>query len=208
MIARLTEITDKKSRLCAGVMSGTSLAGIDIALCEITGRGNDIKVQLLHFETAAYTKEEKASLLRACSPETSSVEDICLLNKKLGTRIGSAVAAAAKRVDIPLSAIDFVASHGQTVYHAPAAGATLQIGDLTEIAAATGAVTVGDFRPSDMAYGGQGAPLVPYVDNVLYRSRDVTRVLVNIGGMSNLTTLGQKDDLLAFGHRPGQCAFG
>lgn len=206
MITQLYKIVNKETRLCAGVMSGTSLDGIDIAFCEITGHGRTVSVQLRYFETVPYADADRARLLRACAPETSTVEDICILNKTLGKQIGVSVAEAAQRAGIALREIDFISSHGQTVYHAPAAGATLQIGDLAEIAAVTGAITVGDFRPSDMAYGGEGAPLVPYVDDVLYRSETVSRVLVNIGGMANLTALckgGGEQETLAFDTGPG-----
>ena len=207
MNERLNKLTHQERKICAGVMSGTSLDGIDIAFCEITGHGAHAAVQLLYFETVAYTGAERDALLFACSPETGTVAEICLLNKDIGLKIGTSVAAAAKRAGIPLSALDFVSSHGQTVFHAPAQGATLQIGDLAEIAACTGTLAVGDFRPSDMAYGGQGAPLVPYSDQILYRSPNQSRILINIGGISNLTALPKGTDqtkpLLAFDTGPG-----
>lgn len=205
MLTKLQSIVDKPARLCAGVMSGTSLDGLDIAICRIHGSGTDTKLELLHFETLDYAEEDRQKLLRACSPDTSNVEDICALNKWLGIRIGSGVVNAVENAGLSLADLDFVASHGQTIYHMPEIGATLQIGEGADIAALTDTVTISDFRMADMAYGGQGAPLAPFFDFLLCRSPSKARVLINTGGIANLTALpagAAIDDLLAFDTGP------
>lgn len=205
MIEHLKKLVKKDARLCAGVMSGTSLDGLDIALCRITGSGTNTKLDILHFETVNYTEEDRQRLLAACSPTTSTVADICALNKWLGVLIGNSVVDAMAHAKLPLSSLDYVASHGQTVYHSPELGATLQIGEGADIAAITGAITISDFRVADMAYGGQGAPLAPFFDYLLCRSETKSRVLINTGGIANLTALpagGDIDSLLAFDTGP------
>lgn len=205
MLEKLQSIVNKPARLCAGVMSGTSLDGLDIAICRIHGSGTDTRLELLHFETLDYAEEDRQRLLRACAPGTSNVEDICALNKWLGIRIGSGVVSALQNAGLALEALDFVASHGQTIYHMPEIGATLQIGEGADIAALTDAVTISDFRTADMAYGGQGAPLAPFFDWLLCRSDEKSRVLINTGGIANLTALpagAAIDDLLAFDTGP------
>ncbi len=200
------KIIHKKTRIGVGVMSGTSLDGIDVAFCSITGCGTETCVKLLHFETIPYAPDFRARLLSVCDAEKGRVDEVCLLNKQLGVEIGKAIVQAAGRAGISMDEVDFVSSHGQTVQHIPEAGATLQIGELADIAAITDTVTVGDFRPSDMAYGGQGAPLVPYVDYLLYRSSTVSRILINIGGIANLTALKKnagQQDIVAFDTGPG-----
>lgn len=205
MTERIERMLKKDSRLCAGVMSGTSLDGLDIAICRIYGSGAATRMELVHFETIVYTPAQRQKLLRACAPETSNVADICSLNKWLGVFIGNGVCTAVQKAGLSTADIDFVASHGQTIYHMPEEGATLQIGEPADIAAITGCITVADFRPSDMAYGGQGAPLAPFFDWLLCRSETESRVLINTGGIANLTALPAKakiDDLLAFDTGP------
>lgn len=205
MLSRLKGILQKEARLCVGVMSGTSLDGIDVAVCRIS-EGDPAGLALVAFDTLAYTEDEKQRLLTLCSPQSGRVDGLCEGHRWLGRRIGEAVLRTLKRAGISPGEVDFVSSHGQTVYHMPKVGATLQIGDLAQIAAVTGCVTVGDFRPSDMAYGGEGAPLIPYVDWALYRSDRAARLLINIGGIANLTALPRAaglSDLLAFDTGPG-----
>lgn len=206
MQAIIKSITDKTEKLVAGVMSGTSFDGIDTAFCEITGHGGDTAVKLRHFYSKPYAPHERAALLMNSARETSSVDEVCRLNKAIGAAIGEAVAEAAGDGGINMAEVDFVSSHGQTLYHMPEIGATLQIGELADIAAKTGKPVVGDFRPSDMAYGGQGAPLVPFVDYILYRDPQKNRALFNIGGIGNVTVLtgdGGIDDVQAFDTGPG-----
>lgn len=205
MIEKLQSIINKPSRLCAGVMSGTSLDGIDIVLCRIHGAGTSTKLEIVYFETLEYTPEERQKLLRACSPDTATVEDICILNKWLGVRIGQGVVQVCQNAGISPAELDFVSSHGQTVYHMPEIGATLQIGELADIAAVTGVITLGDYRPSDTAYGGEGAPLASFFDWLVCRSESKSRVLINTGGIANLTAMPKNpsiDDVVAFDTGP------
>lgn len=202
---RLQQMLKKPARLCVGVMSGTSLDGLDVAVCRLYGSGEATRLELVYFETVSYAPDQRQRLLRACAPETSTVADVCSLNKWLGVFIGEAVRKVVQNAGLALQDIDFVASHGQTVFHMPEEGATLQIGEPADIAAITGCLTVADFRPSDMAYGGQGAPLAPFFDWLLCRNSQYSRVLINTGGIANLTALpagGDIDSLLAFDTGP------
>ncbi len=201
----------KKERVLAvGLMSGTSMDGIDAALVEINGSGLTTEVNLLHFKTLIYEEALKQNILNVCDPETSSVAQICTLNVVLAERMAEAVYQLVEQSEFSMADLDFVSSHGQTIYHSPDDQATLQIGELAVIAHRTKCITVGDFRPSDMAAGGQGAPLVPFVDQLLFRCKTKGRVLLNIGGISNLTVLPRTDDpakneqaIVAFDTGPG-----
>ncbi|MDQ0256649.1 anhydro-N-acetylmuramic acid kinase [Evansella vedderi] len=198
---------EKESVLAVGLMSGTSVDGIDAALVKINGSGFETEVELIHFETVNYDNALKERIFKVCEPKTSSVDEVCRLNVVLGEKMAEAAIKVVTEAGLSLGDVDFVSSHGQTIYHLPDEAATLQIGELAVIAKKTGCVTVGDFRPSDMAVGGQGAPLVPFVDMVLFTSAKKGRVLVNIGGMGNLTVLPkgleQGADILAFDTGPG-----
>ncbi len=203
---RLLKVTEKKKRLAIGIMSGTSLDGVDVCLMSIEGNGTETKVDVHDFLTEQFTANEKKAILSACMVGSSNVETICHLNASLGLKFGNAAVKIIKKNGLTASEIDFISSHGQTVYHMPEEYATLQIGELANIAAVTGCITVGDFRPSDMAVKGQGAPLVPYVDHVLFTDVDENRIMVNIGGISNLTVLkkgGSLESVQAFDCGPG-----
>ena len=205
MVERIQKMLQKESRLCAGVMSGTSLDGLDVAICRIYHSGHDTRLELVHFETVPYTAEQRKRLLAACAPETSNVAEICSLNKWMGMFIGESVCDVVRHAKLSLSELDFIASHGQTIYHLPQEGATLQIGEPADIAAITDCLTLADFRPSDMAYGGQGAPLAPFFDWLLCRSDKYNRLLINTGGIANITALragGDIDSLMAFDTGP------
>lgn len=202
----LSQLMLKEKKLAIGLMSGTSLDGVDACLVEIKGRGVETIVNLIDFISDEYTSDEKNRILRLCSPDTSNVEDICKTNIELGRKFGKAAKRIIEKNNIKTSDVDFISSHGQTIYHMPEAGATLQIGELAEIASITGCLTIGDYRPSDMSVGGQGAPLVTYTDYILFTSPKKGRVLINIGGISNLTALrknSSQDDILAFDCGPG-----
>jgi len=187
-------------------MSGTSLDGIDAALVEIEGSALATKVKLIEFETLEYDEKEKDDILRICNKNSSKVDEICRMNFYLGRRMGRAALNVIEKAGKKIENIDFVSSHGQTIYHMPECKSTLQIGDISVIAAETGCITIGDFRPGDMAVGGQGAPLVPFVDFLLFRNKTHGRVLLNIGGISNVTVLkasAEIDDVIAFDTGPG-----
>ncbi len=166
------------------MMAGTSLDGIDAALCEISGSGATLSARLLAFECAPYEPQLRERLLKACSGE-ADVREIARLN----IEVGEAFASVALGVFEKHGRAEVVASHGQTVAHLPESCATLQIGEGAVIAERTGATVVCNFRTRDMAAGGQGAPLVPYVDWVLLRSETRNRVALNIGGIANVSIL-------------------
>ena len=196
-IQRLYEIANKSSRRVIGLMSGTSLDGLDIALCSITGAGNTTKVKLDEFITVPYTPDLKEKLLTVFSKKTVSLEQLCLLNPWLALQHASMVNDALKQWGMLSTEVDLIASHGQTIYHAPKSlhpndaygPATLQIGDSDHIAVATGIITISDFRQKHIAAGGEGAPLSLYGDYLLCAHATENRILLNIGGIANFTLL-------------------
>jgi anhydro-N-acetylmuramic acid kinase len=210
----LIPLIKKKNKLVVGLMSGTSVDSIDAVLVEISGTGISTRFRQRAFASFPYPKGFREFVLRNSRPGSSNVETISTLNILLAQFFADAVKAVAKKARIPLSKIDLIGSHGQTVHHLPSAQklfgknirSTLQIGDPSTIAKCTGIVTVGDFRTADMALGGQGAPLVPYFDFVAFRSTTKHRALLNIGGIANITVLPKNcsvRDILAFDTGPG-----
>lgn len=167
-----------------GLMAGTSLDGIDAALCEIRGSGPSLRAELVAFECVAYSPELRERLLRACSNE-ADVREVARLN----VEVAEEFAVVALKVLGEHGPAELIASHGQTIAHLPDAGATLQIGEGAVLAERTGLTVVCNFRARDMAAGGQGAPLVPYVDWALLRHPSKNRVVLNIGGIANCTIL-------------------
>jgi anhydro-N-acetylmuramic acid kinase len=201
-------------RLVAGLMSGTSLDGVDAVLLRISGSGATTTVQKVAHIHRAFPPSLRLLLLRNSRPETSRVDQIARLNVVLAVRYASAVRDLARAARIAPGRIALIGSHGQTIQHLPApaslAGtrvrATLQIGDPSIVATLTGITTVGNFRPADMAVGGQGAPLVPYVDWLLFRPASRDRVLLNLGGIANITVLPRRctrEQVTAFDTGPG-----
>ncbi|MXV14648.1 anhydro-N-acetylmuramic acid kinase [Hufsiella ginkgonis] len=198
-IRKLLAIAEKPSRLVIGLMSGTSLDGLDIALCRISGSGARTRAEVLRFETTPYPKSFKEDVLGIFARSQGDTEKLTLLNEVIGsTHAGYILAALAKwNVDPP--AVDCIASHGQTIYHAPKRlhqqenypNATLQIGDGDHIAVKTGIITLCDFRQKHIAAGGEGAPLALYGDKLLFSSAKESRVLLNMGGIANFTFLPQ-----------------
>jgi anhydro-N-acetylmuramic acid kinase len=142
-------------------MSGTSLDGIAAALVEIEFESFETKVHLLAFITQTYREEERSNILELCSPSSSTVDKICAMNVYLGHKFAEASRAVVESAGRTLNEVDFISSHGKTVYHMPDHRATLQIGELAVITEYTGCLTTRDYRPGDIAAGGQGAPLVP-----------------------------------------------
>ncbi len=209
----LADLLKKETRLVAGLMSGTSLDGVDCAVVRISGSNRSVEIQTLSFVSRSYSDELRSLILRNSANDNSSVRDLSQLNFRLAFEYRDAVAAACARAGIKVPDLDAVGSHGQTVHHVPepddCAGmkitSTLQIGDPSVLANLLGVVTIGDFRVADMALGGQGAPLVPYLDYVLFRSQTENRLLLNMGGIANLTLLpsyAQAEDVLAFDTGP------
>jgi len=207
---RIREIAVKKKLRVAGLMSGTSVDGVDVAIVDITGQ----KVRLLAFDIFPYPTALRREILRLCSPESARLDDICHYNFVLGEVFSDAIIKLCHKSGITLSSIDLVGSHGQTIYHNPRGKrysrttmrSTLQIGEPSIIAQRTGITTVADFRPRDIAAGGEGAPLVPYTDYVLFGRNHLSRAVQNIGGIANVTFLPRgckQDDIIAFDTGPG-----
>ncbi len=196
-INRLVNIAQKDTRFIIGLMSGTSLDGLDIALCEITGSGFGTKISLKKFTTINYDVDFKNEVKEIFSKKNISLEKLCLLNDWIGSKQAAMVNDCLQNWEIKNSAIDIIASHGQTIYHAPKilhqqekfGNATLQIGDGDHIAVATGIITISDFRQKHIAAGGEGAPLAVYGDYLLFSKREEDRILLNIGGIANFTCL-------------------
>ena len=210
MQRQIPEIAGKGKMRVVGLMSGTSADGVDAAVVEID-RG---KVRLLAFDTFAYPVALRRQILDLCRPESARLDDICHYNFVLGEVFADAVIKLCLRSGISISSIDLIGSHGQTIYHQPSSRhyggrtirSTLQIGEPSVIVQHTGVTTVADFRPRDMAAGGEGAPLVPYADYVLFKSKRLARAVQNIGGIANVTFLPadcKQDDIIAFDTGPG-----
>ncbi len=201
--------------LIVGLMSGTSVDGIDAALVELAGVTQDGTLRWSVHACVCVPWESKLrqAILAACAPDTG-VQQITALNYRLGESFSDAARQVIAQAGLTFSDIDAIASHGQTVWHQPTpydiAGAgvtgTLQIGEPAVIAARTGCLVVSDFRAADIAVGGQGAPLVPFADYALFHSPHETRAVQNIGGIANVTLLpmgGTLKDVVAFDTGPG-----
>ncbi|GIW70873.1 MAG: anhydro-N-acetylmuramic acid kinase [Planctomycetota bacterium] len=202
---RLIELHRKRERLVVGLMSGTSVDGVDAALVRITGAGPGCGVELLAF----YRQPYEASLrerIHAAFEGTSRA--LCELNFLLGEAFAEAALGVIAAAGREPEQIDLIGVSGQTVYHIPRAGggvpSTLQLGEASVVAERTGIPCVCDFRTRDVAAGGEGAPLVPYVDYLLFRVAGRVRCLQNIGGIANVTVVSERlEDLLAFDTGPG-----
>lgn len=192
-----------------GLMSGTSLDGIDAALVEVEGsRPEDIRLQVLHSLTVPYTDERRRMSHDAIV--AGNAEGLCDLHAELGEWLAEAALAVCADAGIDVATVDAIGSHGQTVWHRPPApgrrGATLQLGDPATLAERTGRPVVSDFRTRDVAAGGQGAPLVPWTDQLLFALPDRTRALQNLGGIGNVTRVppqGSPEPVWAFDTGPG-----
>ncbi len=208
------DLLKKKERTVIGILSGTSIDAIDAVLVRIKGSGLDSRVQVLDFRSFPIAHELKKKIFEVSGKNTGRVDDLCRLNVMLGILYGKCINKFIKLNKISREKIDIIGSHGQTVHHLPIkeevlgvrSSSTLQIGDPSVIANVTGITTVGDFRIADIAAGGSGAPLVPYLDQILFRSSRSDRLLVNIGGISNVTYLPKKvsgTKVIAFDTGPG-----
>ncbi len=209
------QLLKKKKKYVIGLMSGTSVDGIDAAVVEITGHGLETTVDLIAFETFPFPADVPQRILALCQPDTSRVDDICEMNFYIGHLFAEAVKHILQKNGMFARDIDLIGSHGQTIHHLPPftepqgkikIPSTLQIGEPAVIAHETGIPTIADFRVADMAAGGQGAPLVSYPDYLLFRATDKTVGLLNIGGIANLTVLpanGSFDSVSAADTGPG-----
>lgn len=195
-IRNLYKIAQKKKRTIVGLMSGTSLDGLDIALCHITGSGFKTKVALKKFITIPYNTDIRKRILSVFAKQTIEFKLLSELNAWLAIQHATMIVDALKQWKVKSSSVDAVASHGQTVFHAPKAttsgvsvNSTLQIGDGDHMAVATGIITLSDFRQKHIAAGGEGAPLAVYGDYLLFSKKNTDRVMLNIGGIGNFTYL-------------------
>ncbi|MCE2447401.1 MAG: anhydro-N-acetylmuramic acid kinase [Candidatus Latescibacteria bacterium] len=186
----------KKRRRVVGLMSGTSADGIDAVLVDLWGCGESTRYEVLSFNTTPLPSDLRREVF-ALFAEDASLGALCRVNFALGEAFATAALATVEQAKLGPESIDLIGSHGQTVRHLPASGATLQIGEPAVIAARTGAVTIADFRTADMAVGGEGAPLVPLVDHLLFAHRHEGRLLLNIGGIANITALPANADTSA-----------
>jgi anhydro-N-acetylmuramic acid kinase len=195
--------------LIVGLMTGTSLDGIDAVIVEVEGDTvNTLRWRLVGSATTAYEPEQRARILHAIDAGTPG--EISSLNVAIGEWLANAVGAVCGSVGIPFEDIDLIGSHGQTIWHEPPAagmpGSTFQIGCAATIAERTGVAVVSDFRSRDVAAGGHGAPLVPWVDRALFAVPDRVRALQNLGGIGNVTRVpprGSDEGVLAFDTGPG-----
>ncbi len=198
----LCQIAAKSDLYCLGLMSGTSMDGLDIAFCKFTGSGIDTEVDVLAFETMPFEESVKQEIRQIFAKETISFQQLCVLNPWIGNLHGELILAFLEKHNINKSSVDCIASHGQTVFHAPKIlhnnskfpNATLQIGDGDHIAVKTGILTLSDFRQKHCAAGGEGAPLAVYGDYLLFTKQGETRILLNMGGISNYTYLPSNAD--------------
>ncbi len=200
-IKQLIKIASKRSRYIIGLMSGTSMDGLDVALCKISEQGLKTKVKLLHFDTVPYDHDTKARISEVFAKPIVDFEKLCILNPWIGILHGKMVLGCLEAWGIGPEKIDVIASHGQTVFHAPAflqkepqINATLQIGDGDHVAVTTGIITISDFRQKHVAGGGEGAPLAVYGDFLLLSHKLKNRILLNIGGIANFTFLPKGRD--------------
>ena len=196
-LAKLLVIAAQPSRRVIGLMSGTSLDGLDVALCRCTGHGAALQVAMEQFVTVPYAAGFQQRL-RAISQPSIPLEDLVLLNAEVARLHAAMVLRCLADWQVSVNEVDILASHGQTIWHAPrhqhgrpdfAHHATLQIGDGDHLAQLTGIITLSDFRQKHVAAGYEGAPLAPFADALLFRRPGVDRLLLNLGGIANFTLL-------------------
>ena len=211
---KIINMIRKDTRLAIGLMSGTCTDGVDAALVQIKGSGTNTIVELLQFITIPYDLPLRTRLLEIASGKFCGSEEICKVNFLLGHLFAKACIAVCKMARIETSKIDFVGSHGHTIYHQPnpityfghSISSTLQIGEAAIISEIMGCPVIADLRVRDMAAGGLGAPLVPYTEYLLYSKKGQNIALQNIGGIGNITFLPANcimEDILAFDTGPG-----
>jgi len=199
---KLIQLAQQEEHLILGLMSGTSLDGLDIALCRIKGRGKDCTLVLEHFTTYPYTDSLQRKIREIFAQEAVKLSRVCMLNARIGSLHARMALESLQKWGVQPEDVDCIASHGQTIYHAPKrlhlkphyTNATLQIGDGDHIAHRTGIITISDFRQKHIAAGGEGAPLVVYGDYVLFSSPTENRIMLNIGGIANFTYLPASED--------------
>jgi len=196
-IGKLHLIASKPERFIIGLMSGTSVDGLDVAFCKFSGHGNSTIMELLQFETVPFDNDYKQEVQSVFSKKLVSLEKLCLLNAWIANQHAAIIVNCLAKWGVDAASVDAIASHGQTIYHAPQSwhgnkkfpNATLQIGDGDHIAVKTGILTLSDFRQKHLAAGGEGAPLAVYGDYLLFSKAGENRMMLNIGGIANFTWL-------------------
>jgi anhydro-N-acetylmuramic acid kinase len=201
-IQKLYSIASKPERLIIGLMSGTSMDGLDVALCSCKGFGTASETRVLKFKTIPYSEDFRREIKSVFARRDADLQQVCILNELIGTRHAEMILHVLAEWDISATQVDLIASHGQTIFHAPRIlhglqeypNATLQIGDGDHIAVKTGIITVCDFRQKHLAAGGEGAPLAVYGDFLVFSHPGENRVMLNIGGIANFTYLPADGD--------------
>ena len=196
-ITALSAIAQKSKRQIIGLMSGTSVDGLDVALCSFTGEGSQTGIALEQFLTLPYTPSYREKIASVFSKKNADLETLCLLNSWMAEQHAGYILECLAKWNISPGEIDLIASHGQTIYHAPKSlhgkngfgNATLQIGDGDHLAVRTGIITLSDFRQKHIAAGGEGAPLAAYGDFLIFSKEGENRIMLNIGGIANFTFL-------------------
>ena len=201
-IEKLYSKAGKSERLIIGLMSGTSMDGLDIVLCLVKGSGAETDIRILKFKTADYTADFRTKIKVIFSKKEVDLQLVCLMNEHIANTHAQLINEALEEWGYKNEAIDFIASHGQTIFHAPKSlhqladypNGTLQIGDGDHIALKTGIITLSDFRQKHLAAGGEGAPLAVYGDYLMFSKAGEDRVMLNIGGIANFTYLPGSTD--------------
>lgn len=196
----------KDYKTAIGIMSGTSLDGVDAALVRID---EEFNFEFVKGHSLDYPFEIKNKLLEIANNK-GSVSDVCFMDFVVGKLFAKCAKELAEKSGVECNKVDFIASHGQTVFHMPKeaeiggikTGSTLQIGNISVISELTGITTVGDFRSKDVAAGGQGAPLVPFADELIFK-KNINRAIQNLGGIGNVTVLSKDCETFAFDTGPG-----
>jgi anhydro-N-acetylmuramic acid kinase len=196
-------VDPSRPRLCVGLISGTSVDGVEAVVCRVEGTGESVQLKLMSHVSFPFPPE---FIQRVLGPQDA--RSLCELNFELGERFAEAAQTVISRAGLRPGDVDVIGSHGQTMAHLPSSlsttPSTLQLGEACVIAERTGLPVVSDFRTRDMAAGGQGAPLVPYFDWAAFRKPGVVRAFQNIGGIANVSVVGERlDDVLAFDTGPG-----
>lgn len=191
-----------------GLMSGTSADGTDVSIVSLEGEPPHLQWELRHFTAVPHPPGLRTEILAAMRPETSSVDQLCRLNIALAEQFSQAALTALAEANLSTSDLTCIGSHGQTVWHEPDGlyPGTLQLGEAAVIAERVGVPVINNFRARDMAAGGQGAPLAPYLDYLLLSDDKQYRAAQNIGGIGNVTFLpppGSSEDVIAFDTGPG-----
>jgi anhydro-N-acetylmuramic acid kinase len=195
-IKALLRIAERKEKIIVGLMSGTSLDGLDVALCKISGQGRSTRLILSRFDTIPYSDEIKDRIREVFAKQQVSFQRLCELNAWIGRLHGQLVLRCLRKWKVNPKTVHAIASHGQTVFHSPkaiTAGAsidsTFQAGDGDHVAVTSGIITLSDFRQKHIAAGGEGAPLAVYGDYLLFSKKGEGRIMLNIGGIGNFTYL-------------------